>query len=131
MPAERITKKQALRAARAKLPLLGDKKLQENLDWAIGCCPRCTEARALAEAYRIGAAEAQGIIAKRIEDIGGRAKTATAELQRCQGRSPGGSTSDGQLPTKGTQCGLEAGHDGEHSILIPSGAPWFPRSERA
>lgn len=30
MPVERITKKQALRAARAKLPILGERKLQEQ-----------------------------------------------------------------------------------------------------
>ena len=68
---ERITKKQALRAARAKLPIRGDKALQENLDWITGgSCLRCTEARVLAEAYRIGAAEAQREIVARIAAIG-------------------------------------------------------------
>lgn len=67
---ERITKKQALRAARAKLPLLGNKALQANLDLVIGgSCGRCTESRALAEAYRIGAEEAQREIAARIAAI--------------------------------------------------------------
>lgn len=51
------------------------------------------------------------------------------ELQRCEARSPGGSTDEGQLPAKGTQCGLPAGHDGEHCVLIPTGAPWFPRPD--
>lgn len=49
----------------------------------------------------------------------------THEALRCQARSPGGSTEDGQLPRKGTQCGLFAGHEGEHTIMIPSEAPWF------
>lgn len=67
---ERITKKQALRAVRKKLPLLGDRKLQEQLDMVLGGeCSRCTDARALAESYRIGAAEAQHVIAMRIEDV--------------------------------------------------------------
>lgn len=71
MTAQRITKKQALRAATAKLPLLGDKKLQENLDLVVGgCCPRCSEGRVLAEAYRIGAEEAQVLIARRVNAIG-------------------------------------------------------------
>ena len=26
------------------------------------------------------------------------------------------------------QCGLPAGHDGDHTVLIPSDAPWFPIS---
>jgi hypothetical protein len=79
---DRITRKQALRAARAKLPLLGDKKLQENLDMAIGgCCSRCTEGLALAEAYRIGAEEAQQLIAKRIETVGRKPDSAPANPQ--------------------------------------------------
>lgn len=47
--------------------------------------------------------------------------------QRCQARSPGGSTKAGQLPQKGTQCGLYAKHGGAHTSLIPTSAPWFPR----
>lgn len=67
---ERITKKQALRAARAKLPIRGDKALQANLDLVIGgSCQRCTAGKALAEAYRIGAEEAQREIVARIESI--------------------------------------------------------------
>lgn len=50
-------------------------------------------------------------------------------LKRCPKRSPGGVTPSGTLPRKGTQCGLPAGHDGEHTILIPSGAPWFPKTK--
>ena len=73
MVTERITKSQALRAARAKLPILGDKKLQENLDFAVGgSCSRCTAGRALAEAYRIGAEEAQREIVARIAAINAR-----------------------------------------------------------
>ena len=125
MPVERITKNQALRAARAKLPILGDKKLQEELDFAIGgSCSRCTEARSLAEAYRMGAETAQRLIAARIESLG--TPKAPPAPQRCSVRSPGGSTEDGRLPREGTQCGLPAGHDGEHTALIPSGVPWFP-----
>lgn len=128
MPAERITKNRALRAARAKLPILGEKKLQEQLDFAIGWCSRCSEARALAEAFLAGAAAAQQSIAARIAAIGA---PKAQERKRCPARSPGGSSSDGQLPAKGAQCGLEAGHDDDHSVLIQSGAPWFPRSERS
>jgi hypothetical protein len=128
MPAERITKSQALRAARAKLPILGDKKLQEDLDGAVGCCASCSDGRALAQAYRIGAETAQDVIAGRIAAIGPKPPKPT-DRTRCPATSAGGSTPDGQLPAKGTQCGLDAGHDGDHSILIPSGAPWFPRKE--
>ncbi len=49
---------------------------------------------------------------------------------RCPATSPGGSTNDGQLPRKGAQCGLPEGHDGEHSVLIPTGAPWSKWSGR-
>ena len=45
-------------------------------------------------------------------------------LVRCSAKSPGGTTDDGILPRKGSQCGLHAGHDGEHSVLVPSDAPW-------
>jgi len=47
-------------------------------------------------------------------------------LKRCPVRSPGGVTPDGRNPRKGTQCGLEAGHDGDHTVLIPTGYPWAP-----
>ena len=47
-------------------------------------------------------------------------------MKRCQSLSPGGTTRKGQLPKKGTQCGLEEGHDGLHSVLIPTGYPWSP-----
>ena len=46
---------------------------------------------------------------------------------RCPATSPGGSTDEGQLPRTGAQCGLDAGHDGEHSVLIASGSPWWPK----
>lgn len=79
MSVERITKKQALRAARAKLPIVGDKKLQENLDMMVGgCCSRCTDGRVLAEAYRIGVEEAQTAIAGRINAIGASKPTEAA-----------------------------------------------------
>ena len=29
--------------------------------------------------------------------------------------------------TRNVQCGLPAGHVGDHTALIPSDAPWFPR----
>lgn len=70
MSVERITKTQALRAVRAKLPILGTKKLQEVLDFAIGCCSRCSEGRALAEAYLAGASAAQIVIAARVAAVG-------------------------------------------------------------
>jgi hypothetical protein len=69
---ERITRKQALRAARARLPILGDKALQGQLDFAIGCCSRCSEARALAEAFRMGAETAQRLIVEKIDAIGAK-----------------------------------------------------------
>lgn len=65
--ADRVLKSRALRAARAKLPIVGNKELQENLDFVVGgSCSRCTASRALAEAYRIGAEEAQREIVARI-----------------------------------------------------------------
>jgi hypothetical protein len=69
MKPERITKKQALRAARAKLPILGDKKLQAELDMVLGHCNRCSEGLALAEAYRLGAETAQCVIAGRLAEL--------------------------------------------------------------
>ena len=58
--AEMIRKKQVLRAVRARLPILGDRKLEMSLEHAAG---------SLAEAYRIGAEEAQHVIAVRIEAL--------------------------------------------------------------
>lgn len=60
----RITKSQVLRAARAKLPIRGDKALQANLEMFCG---------SLAEAYRVGAEEAQFEIARRIDAIATKA----------------------------------------------------------
>lgn len=60
---QRITKGQALRAARARLPILGDKALQQNLECITD---------SLAEAYRIGAEEAQQLIVRRIDAIGNK-----------------------------------------------------------
>jgi hypothetical protein len=54
-----------------------------------------------------------------------------SQLERCEARSPGGVTETGTLPRKGTQCGLERGHDGDHTVLIPSGYPWFGRATKA
>jgi hypothetical protein len=48
-------------------------------------------------------------------------------MERCPAKSPGGVTPEGRLPRKGTQCGLWKGHDGEHTVLIPTGAPWWPK----
>jgi hypothetical protein len=48
---------------------------------------------------------------------------------RCPAMSPGGVTPEGTLPRPGTQCGLDAGHDGDHTVLIETGAPWWPRGE--
>lgn len=61
MSVERITKKQALRAARAKLPILGERALQEQLEWCVG---------SFAEAFQAGASAAQTVIAGRIAAIG-------------------------------------------------------------
>ena len=60
MTTERITKKQALRAVLAKLPIRGDKALQESLEFYAG---------SMAEAYRLGVQEAQACIAARVEAI--------------------------------------------------------------
>lgn len=35
----------------------------------------------------------------------------------------------GPRSTHGMRCGLPEGHDGDHTLLIPSGAPWFPRAQ--
>ena len=59
----------ALKLALKKLPRLNDKATQENLDFIVGCCARCSEARALAEAYRIGAEEAQHEIVARLRSL--------------------------------------------------------------
>lgn len=60
---ERITKAQAIRAVRAKLPIVGNKELEQNLECMTG---------SLAEAYRIGAEEAQFEIARRVERLVGK-----------------------------------------------------------
>jgi hypothetical protein len=57
---ELVSKAKALRAARAKLPLRGDKALQANLEMFCG---------SFADAYRIGADEAQREVARRIEAL--------------------------------------------------------------
>ena len=46
-------------------------------------------------------------------------------VTRCAAESPGGVSSSGTLPQKGARCGLEAGHRGDHTVLIPTGYPWF------
>lgn len=46
--------------------------------------------------------------------------------ERCTARSPGGGiTKDGKLPRKGKRCGNYVGHHGDHTVLQPTGAPWF------
>lgn len=63
--------KVALRLASKKIPVLGDKKLKENLDWACGT---------LAEAYRAGVDETQTEICRRIRaEIGQRERATTGE----------------------------------------------------
>lgn len=49
---------------------------------------------------------------------------------RCPYRSPGGITDEGTLPAEGKQCGLPAGHEGDHTVLIPTGMPWFGGAKR-
>jgi hypothetical protein len=49
--------------------------------------------------------------------------------ERCPAKSPGGMTPDGVLPRKGTQCGNYKGHAGDHTVLIPTAAPWFPKAK--
>lgn len=53
-----------------------------------------------------------------------------AKTIRCPHRSPGGVTDEGTLPAEGKQCGLPAGHDGDHTVLIPTGMPWFGGAKR-
>jgi hypothetical protein len=63
--------KVALRLAGKKIPVLGDKKLNENLDWACGD---------LAEAYRAGVDETQAEICRRIRaEIGKRGRASQGE----------------------------------------------------
>lgn len=65
--------KVALRLAGKKIPVLRDKKLNENLDWACG---------SLAEAYRAGVDETQAEICRRIRaEIGKRERTSQEEEQ--------------------------------------------------
>jgi hypothetical protein len=47
-------------------------------------------------------------------------------MSRCPAISPGGSCPSGQLPSYGTQCGLEAGHTGAHHVITPTSYPWSP-----
>lgn len=54
-----------------------------------------------------------------------------SDIERCPHRSPGGVDLDGRLPRKGTRCGLWAGHDGPHTVLIPTGYPWSDSRKRA
>jgi len=82
--ADRITKGAALRAVRSKLPILSEKKLQEQLEYAVG---------SLAEAYRIGAEEAQHVIVVRIEQAFERAARKVSQpmkevLMRASGQRP-------------------------------------------
>lgn len=57
---EVISKRRAVRAALARIPLLGEKRLQANLEFA---------ADSLAHAYQIGVEEAQREIAFRIAKL--------------------------------------------------------------
>lgn len=54
------TLKKAIRVASKKLPIVPDKRLNADLEWA---------ADSLAEAYRIGAEEAQSEILKRLRGL--------------------------------------------------------------
>ena len=60
--AERILRSRALHVARKKLPILRTKRLIGNLAWA---------AENTADAYRIGAEEAQEIIVERLACLKG------------------------------------------------------------
>jgi len=51
-------------------------------------------------------------------------------IDRCDAKSPGGITEEGKLPKKGTQCGLQKGHDGDHCAIIPNGYPWSYKPAR-
>jgi hypothetical protein len=62
----------------------------------------------------------------RCRACGGRLPESETTRTRCPARSPGGVSPDGTLPRKGTQCGLDAGHDGDHTVLMKSSAPWWP-----
>ena len=66
--ADTILRSAALKAARKRIPIVGDKKLRENLDFA---------AASKAEAYRIGVEEAQIEIISRIAALPVRARTST------------------------------------------------------
>lgn len=45
-------------------------------------------------------------------------------LRRCPAMSPKGATPSGEFPMDGAQCGMNEGHGGAHSLLIPTGFPW-------
>lgn len=62
--------RRALRTAAKKLPLKSEKARNHILEWAAG---------SMAEAYEIGAEEAQGVILTRIEQL------IVAEIQKGQG----------------------------------------------
>jgi hypothetical protein len=48
--------------------------------------------------------------------------------KRCPARAP--AEYDGYpMAVPGGQCGDYAGHDGEHTLLHPSGAPWFGKPD--
>lgn len=48
------------------------------------------------------------------------------KLLRCEAVMPKRSPdSEGNYDLAGTRCGMYAGHDGPHTVLIPTGAPWF------
>lgn len=57
---ERVLLSAAIRAAKKKLPIMSDRRLNTNLEWA---------ADSLAEAYRIGAEEAQNEIVGRLSGL--------------------------------------------------------------
>jgi hypothetical protein len=63
--AERILRSAAITAARKKLPIRRERELNEALEWA---------ADSLAEAYRIGAEEAQGVIIGRLRKLPAEAR---------------------------------------------------------
>lgn len=58
--ADTIHRSAAIKAAAKRLPIVGDRVLNERLEWAAGD---------MAEAYRIGAEEAQGEIIARLRAV--------------------------------------------------------------
>lgn len=53
-------------------------------------------------------------------------------LERLVGRQPpdlcdvGPIRCESRQPESGVQCGLRLGHEGRHTVLIPTGEPWDP-----